>query len=93
MAKAASIGPSGGLRGFPVNTAGYVHDKVINSAIHPLGKCPAPFPNTRVQVSGIKEATEAGLPEEVGSAILDYVARRTPPGLPAHDLRVTIGGV
>lgn len=48
---------------------------------------------TYTAYDSIKEATDAGLPEEVGSAILDYVARRTPAGVPPHDLRMKVGGV
>lgn len=34
-----------------------------------------------------------GLPPEAFSAVLDYVARRPPPGIPAHNLTVKMGAV
>ncbi|KAG9024106.1 hypothetical protein FRB95_012070 [Tulasnella sp. JGI-2019a] len=39
------------------------------------------------------EDVEEGLPEDAGCTLLDYVARRTPPGIPAHSLNVKVGGV
>lgn len=43
MGKAAPIGPSGALRGFPLNTSEYVRDVVINSSIQSVSFIPSPI--------------------------------------------------
>lgn len=46
---------------------------------------------TFLAADSLKEAEDAGVEGENG--ILDYVARRTPPGLPPHSLMLRIGAV
>lgn len=46
---------------------------------------------TCVAADCLKEADEAGMIPP--SSVLDYVVNHTPPGLPAHHLRIKIGGI
>lgn len=70
----------------PTNDQVEDYNNIVLDTVQGLSK-------TYTAFDSIKEATDAGLPEEVCSAILDYVARRTPPGAPPHDLRVKVGGI
>lgn len=58
-----------------------------------INRMPGPS-KTYLAANRIKEMDETeGLPAEAGAALLDYVAQKTPPGVPAHTLTVRVGAV